>query len=55
MIKNFLRKRELKKFNKLANSSNTVLFTEGNVLNYIYDKTTGKRYFPKYINPTVEY
>lgn len=46
-MKNILKKLELNKFNKLANKSTTVLFTQGNVIEYIYDKETGKRYYPK--------
>jgi hypothetical protein len=46
-MKNILRKLEIKKFNKLANEEDNVLFTTGDEINYIYNKKTGKRYFPK--------
>ena len=38
---------EIRKFEKLANSQDTVLFTNGNEIEYIYNKRTGKRYYPK--------
>lgn len=43
-----LRKWEIKRFNRLANNENTVIFTSGNKIDYIYDKVSKKRYFPKY-------
>ena len=38
---------EIKKFTKLANKDESVLFTSGNEIDYIYNKKTGKRYYPK--------
>lgn len=38
---------EIRKFEKLANSKDTVLFTQGNEIEYIYNKKNGKRYYPK--------
>lgn len=46
-MKKLLKDLEIKKFTKLANDENTVLFTNGNEINYIYNKVTGKRYYPK--------
>lgn len=46
-MKTIFKKIEVKKFNKLANDTDTVLFTSGNEINYIYNKRTGKRYYPK--------
>lgn len=47
MFKYLMKKREIKKFTKLANDTDTVLFTSGSEINYIYNKKTGKRYYPK--------
>lgn len=47
-MKNLIKKMELKKFNKLVNNSNIVLFTQGDVIQYAYNKTTKKRYFPRF-------
>lgn len=47
-MKKLFQKLELKKFEKLVNNKNNVLFTEGNEIQYIYNKKTNKRYFPKY-------
>lgn len=38
---------EVKMFEKLANDKDAVLFTSGNEIEYIYNKKTGKRYYPK--------
>lgn len=38
---------EIRKFEKLANNKDTVLFTNGNEIEYIYNKKNGKRYYPK--------
>lgn len=46
-MKEILKKLEIKKFTKLANDTDTVLFTSGNEIDYIYNKKTGKRYYPK--------
>lgn len=46
-MKKLLKDLEIKKFTKLANDENTVLFTSGNEIDYIYNKVTGKRYYPK--------
>lgn len=46
-MKKLLKDLEIKKFTKLANDENTVLFTNGNEIDYIYNKVTGKRYYPK--------
>lgn len=46
-MKKMLKELEIKKFNKLANDVDTVLFTSGNEIDYIYNKRTGKRYYPK--------
>ena len=48
-MKKLLKDLEIKKFTKLANDENTVLFTNGNEIDYIYNKVTGKRYYPKNI------
>ena len=42
-----LNRREAKKFTKLANEDDVVLFTRENILLYIYDKKNKKRYYPK--------
>ena len=42
-----LSKAEAKRFTKLANDEDTVLFTRENILIYIYDKKNKKRYYPK--------
>jgi hypothetical protein len=42
-----LGKMEAKKFTKLANEEDVVLFTRENILIYIYDKKNKKRYYPK--------
>lgn len=42
-----LSRREAKKFTKLANEDDVVLFTRENILIYIYDKKNKKRYYPK--------
>lgn len=47
-MKKLFNKRELQKFNKLANDEDTVLFTRENILIYIYDRKTKKRYYPKH-------
>lgn len=41
------KKMEIKKFMKLANDKDSVLFTSGNEIDYIYNKRTHKRYYPK--------
>ena len=46
-MKKLLKDLEIKKFTKLANDIDAVLFTSGNEINYIYNKRTGKRYYPK--------
>lgn len=46
-MKTLLKKMEIKKVNKLANDTDAVLFTSGNEVEYIYNKRTGKRYYPK--------
>lgn len=46
-MKKMLLKLEIKKVTKLANDTDTVLFTSGNEIDYIYNKKTGKRYYPK--------
>lgn len=46
-MKRLLIKLEIKKFTRLANNENTVLFTSGKAIDYIYNKKTGKRYYPK--------
>lgn len=46
-MKNILKKIELHKFNKLVNKNTTVLFTNGNEIEYVYDKKNNKRYYPK--------
>ena len=43
-----LLKLEIRKFTKLANDTDSVLFTSGNKVEYIYNKRTHKRYYPKY-------
>lgn len=45
---NMLKKLEIRKFTKLANNTDSVLFTSGNKVEYIYNKKTHKRYYPKY-------
>ena len=42
-----LKKLEIRKFTKLANDTDSVLFTSGNKVEYIYNKRTHKRYYPK--------
>lgn len=46
-MKKLLINLEIKKFTKLANDKNAVLFTSGNEIEYIYNKRTKKRYYPK--------
>lgn len=46
-MKYLLKKIELKKFDKLVNDKNSVLFACGNELEYVYNKKTNKRYYPK--------
>ena len=46
-MKKLLKKIEIKKFERLANNKDTVLFTNGNEIDYIYNKKTHKRYYPK--------
>lgn len=46
-MKKLLMKMELKKVNKLANDKDAVLFTQGNEIEYIYNKRTKKSYYPK--------
>lgn len=46
-MKKILNILEIKKFEKLANDKDAVLFTAGNEIEYIYNKRTGKRYYPK--------
>lgn len=46
-MKRVIKNLELKKFTKLANDIDAVLFTSGNEIEYIYNKRTGKRYYPK--------
>ena len=48
-MKKLLINLEIKKFTKLANKDNSILFTSGNEIDYIYNKKTGKRYYPKNI------
>lgn len=38
---------EVKIFERLANDKDTVLFTNGDEIEYIYNKRTGKKYYPK--------
>ena len=42
-----LSRREAKKFTKLANEDDVVLFTRENILLYVYNKKNKKRYYPK--------
>lgn len=46
-MKKLLINLEVKKFNKLASDQDAVLFTSGNEIDYIYNKRTKKRYYPK--------
>ena len=46
-MKKLLRKIEFKKFEKLVNDKDSVLFTQGNEIEYVYNKRTNKRYYPK--------
>ena len=46
-MKKLFKKMEIKKFTKLANNEDAVLFTNGNEIEYIYNKRTGKKYYPK--------
>lgn len=41
------KKIELLKFQKLVNNNDIVLFTDGNIINYLYNKKTKKHYYPK--------
>lgn len=47
-MKKLLKNLEIKKFTKLANDLDAVLFTSGNEIDYIYNKKTGKKYYPKH-------
>lgn len=47
MMKYLIKEKEIKKFTKLANDKDAVLFTTGNEIDYIYNKRTGKRHYPK--------
>ena len=47
MIKKILMKKEIRKFNKLANKETTVLITSGEELLYVYDKKANKKYEPR--------
>lgn len=47
-MKKIFQQIEIKKIQKLVNENETVLFTQGNEIEYIYNKRTGKRYYPKY-------
>lgn len=46
-MKKLLRKIEFKKIEKLVNDKDSVLFTQGNEIEYVYNKRTNKRYYPK--------
>lgn len=46
-MKKLLKQIELRKFEKLVNDKDTVLFTNGNEIEYVYNKKTNKRYYPK--------
>lgn len=46
-MKTMLKKLELRKFEKLVNDKDSVLFTSGNEIEYVYNKRNGKRYYPK--------
>jgi len=46
-MKTILKKLELRKFEKLVNDKDSVLFTSGNEIEYVYNKRNGKRYYPK--------
>ena len=46
-MKTILKKLELRKFEKLVNDKDSVLFTSGNEIEYVYNKRNGKRYNPK--------
>ena len=46
-MKKLLRKIEFKKFEKLVNDKDSALFTQGNEIEYVYNKRTNKRYYPK--------
>lgn len=46
-MKTILKKLELKRFEKLVNDKDSVLFTSGNEIEYVYNKRNGKRYYPK--------
>lgn len=47
-MKKLFKQIELKKVEKLVNNKDSVLFTSGNEIEYIYNKKTNKRYYPKY-------
>lgn len=46
IMKKLLRKIEFKKFEKLVNDKDSVLFTQGNEIEYVYNKRTNKKYYP---------
>lgn len=52
-MKRLLLKLEIKKVNKLASDKDAVLFTQGNEIEYIYNKRTKKRYYPTF-NAVIE-
>ena len=47
-MKKIFQKIELLRIEKLINNKYAVLFTDGNVLEYVYNKKTNKRYYPRY-------
>ena len=46
-MKKLFKQIELKRFEKLVNDVDAVLFTNGNEIEYVYNKRTNKRYYPK--------
>lgn len=48
-MKKLIIKMEIRKFNKICNNSNVVMFTDNNMLVYAYNKITKKRYYPKHL------
>ena len=47
-MKKIFQQIEIKKVQKLVNKNKKILFTKENEIEYIYNKRTGKRYYPKY-------
>lgn len=47
-MKKLFQKLEILKVEKLINDKDIVLFTDGDMIQYIYNKKTNKKYYPRY-------